>query len=101
MNTQDLISSHESIEEIMQKHQKGRTFQLKSFSNKPEKKMNTRYNSNGATTRFSSINSNGFSTQTSLNVFRSSQEIPTFRVLAKDDPRTKSLNVDKLGCIDK
>mmetsp|Transcript_3411 Transcript_3411/g.3161 ORF Transcript_3411/g.3161 Transcript_3411/m.3161 type:complete len:87 (+) Transcript_3411:288-548(+) len=36
-----------------------------------------------------------------FSVYQSSQEIPTFKILPEDDPRTKSLNLEKLGSIDK
>lgn len=98
-DTKDIISSTESLENIMTQRWSDRNFPLQNFVTKTEPKMNTRYNSTDTFSRYDGNSSARDSSK--FLTLKKSQEIPRFRVLPKDDPRTKSLDLAKLGAIDK
>mmetsp|Transcript_4406 Transcript_4406/g.3692 ORF Transcript_4406/g.3692 Transcript_4406/m.3692 type:complete len:111 (-) Transcript_4406:662-994(-) len=85
----------------MNKQRKEKTVQLKSFSSRPIQKLNTRYGNPISTERFGSTSTNMFASKNSSNLFQNSQEVPTFRITKQNDPRVKSLSIDKIGAIDK
>lgn len=98
--SRDIISSNDSLEAIISRANEQKAIQMRSYSNKPVNNFNTRYSMNEGSIKSFNENLNTYSTKDSNQNFPTINESPTYRIL-NENPLARSLDVDRLGAIDK